>query len=288
MSSLVLTMKTLIPESRSPARDQKLYEAAVGLFKAIEAGSAPEQDRDLMAKALYEVARGDHPNAWIDYGRCLWNGWGVQEDREAALLAYRYAADLGSDYGAYIAASNLYWNFKRYDEAYAYALKALAGNDPNGEVRYLLGLMAYHGRGRPKDMQESLRFHQEAAGRGNADAYFELFVYAASGVGEKEMVAFYLKEAAKRDQPRAAANLGALYATGQMAGIEKDLAQSVKWYKRAADLGVGRAAAALGVMALRGEGMPQDKEAAKSYLRRAEELNFDVDEYLQANRLRRP
>jgi len=97
-----------------------------------------------------------------------------------------------------------------------------------------------------------------------------------------------LKEAAKRDQPRAAANLGALYVTGQMQGVDRDLAQSVMWYKRAADLGVGRAAAALAVMALRGEGMAKDPEAAKTYLRRADELHFDVDEFLQANQLRRP
>ncbi len=104
----------------------------------------------------------------------------------------------------------------------------------------------------------------------------------------KKKATYYLKEAAKRDQPRAAANLGALYVTGQMQGVDRDLAQSVMWYKRAADLGVGRAAAALAVMALRGEGMAKDPEAAKTYLRRADELHFDVDEFLQANQLRRP
>jgi TPR repeat protein len=241
-----------------------------------------------MAKALHEAALGGHANAWIDYGRCLWNGWGVREDREEALNAYRRAAELGSDYGAYLAAYNLYWTFKRYDEAHTFARQALQGQDPNGEVRYLLGLMAYHGRGRSKDIQDSLRYHQEAAARGNADALFELFVYAVSGIGEKDKAIFYLKEAGKRDQPRAAANLGALYATGQMAGIAKDLTQSVQWYKRAADLGMGRAAAALGVMALRGEGMDKDPQAAKAYLERAEKLGFDVDEYLAANQLKRP
>jgi TPR repeat protein len=45
---------------------------------------------------------------------------------------------------------------------------------------------------------------------------------------------------------------------------------------------------ALGVMALRGEGMAKDPECAKAFLRRADELHFDVDEFLQANQLRRP
>jgi TPR repeat protein len=287
-SPLVAPILTFRAQERSPERDRKLYDAAVALFHAIEKSTEPPSRRDLMAKALYEVARGGHANAWIDYGRCLWNGWGVLEDHDEALAAYKRAADLGSDYGAYVTAYNLYWHFKNYDEAHAFALKALKGQDPNGDVRYLLGLMAYNGRGRAKDMQASLRLHQEAAERGNADAFFELFVYAASGVGEKEKATYYLKEAAKRDQPRAAANLGALYATGQMQGVDRDLAQSVMWYKRAADLGVGRAAAALAVMALRGEGMAKDPEATKTYLRRADELHFDVDEFLQANQLRRP
>ena len=90
-----------------------------------------------------------------------------------------------------------------------------------------------------------------------------------------------------RPQPRACANLGALYATGQLEGIPKDLAESIKWYKRAADLGVGRAAAALGAMALRGDGMPRDAQAAEGYFKRAEELGFNVEEYLQEIGLQR-
>jgi uncharacterized protein len=287
MNSVVPTIEKLLSQERSPDRDAHLYESSVALFKAIEAGTAPSARRDLLARALHEVAIGGHANAWIDYGRCLWNGWGVGEDREAAIDAYKRAADLGSDYGAYVVAYNLYWSFKRYDEAYGYAQRALKGDDPEGAVRYLLGLMAANGRGRPQDMPESLRLHQEAAERGNADALFELFVYAMQGMGDRSKAVFYLQEAGKRDQPRACANLGVLYATGQLAGIPRDLTQSVKWYKRAADLGIGRAAAALGAMALRGEGMPRDPKTAEAYFERAEELGFDVDEYLQRIGLQR-
>src|SRR5262245_45952595 len=182
-SPLVPSIEKLLSDTRSPDRDTRLYTSAVALFKAIEAGTEPTQQRDLLAKALHEVAIGGHANAWIDYGRCLWNGWGVNEDREAAIAAYKRAADLGSDYGAYLVAYNLYWTFKRYDEAYSYAQKALKGDDPEGAVRYLLGLMAANGRGRPVNVPESLRLHLEAADRGNGDAYFELFVYAMQGMG---------------------------------------------------------------------------------------------------------
>jgi TPR repeat protein len=84
------------------------------------------------------------------------------------------------------------------------------------------------------------------------------------------------------------ANLGAFYATGGMPGIARDPVESVKWYRRAADKGIGRAAAALGVMAMRGDGMPKDPEAAKVFLARAEELGFDVDEYLGEVGMKRP
>jgi TPR repeat protein len=283
VTSMLPTIEKLLSENRTASRDEQLYAAALALFKAIEAGQQPAQGRELLARALHEVAAGGHTNAWIDYGRCLWNGWGVSEDREKALAAYRRGADLGSDYAAYLAAYNLYWTFGRYDEAYAYASRALAGDDPDGAVRYLLGIMAYHGRGRSKDVAESLRLHLEASQRGNADAYFELFVYAMQGIGDRSKAVAYLKEAGRRNQPRACANLGALFATGQMPGIGKDLTEAVRWYKRAADLGVARAAAALGVMAIRGEGMARDPEAAEAFLKRAEDSGFDVDEYLQAN-----
>src|SRR5262249_46641655 len=110
---------------------------------------------------------------------------------------------------------NLYWSFKRYDEAYSYALKALK-DDPGGETRYLLGLMAFTGHGRPKDVPESLRLHTEAANSGNPDALFELYALAMNGIGDRSKALFYLREAANREQPRAMANLGALHATGQL------------------------------------------------------------------------
>jgi len=286
-SPLVQTLEKLLSDKRSPERDEQLYASSVILFKAIKEGTEPTERRNLLANVLREVAYGGHANAWIDYGRCLWNGWGVSEDREAAMAAYRRAADLGSDYGAYLVAYNLYWAFNRYDEAYVYAQRALRGDDPEGAVRYLLGLMAYNGRGRSKDIPESLRLHLEASERGNGDAFFELHVYAMQGIGDRSKALYYLQEAGKRDQPRACYNLGAFYATGQMQGIPKDLTESIRWYKRAADLGNGRAAATLGVMALRGEGMDRDQAAAEAYFEQAEELGFDVDEFLELVGLQR-
>jgi TPR repeat protein len=280
----------LLSEPHSEARDRRLYQFAVELFQHIEGGlpaaEEVEHANSVMARALREAAEGGVADAWIDYGRCLWNGWGVKEDREAALAAYKTAAERGAGYGNYLAAYNLYWTFERYDEAYAYALKALK-DDPGGDTRYLLGLMAFTGHGRPKDIAESLRLHTEAANLGQPDALFELYALAMNGIGNRSKALFYLREAANREQPRAMANLGALHVTGQL-GVEVNFKESVKWYRGAADKGVGRAAAALGVMAMRGQGMPKDEVAAKNYFARAEALGFDLASYLRASGIERP
>jgi TPR repeat protein len=290
VGDVAATIIQLLSEQPSESRAQRLYALALDLFRSIDAATPADKQvepaRAVMARALREAAEGGVADAWLDYGRCLWNGWGVPQDRESAVVAYKAGAAQGAGYGNYLAAYNLYWAFQRYDEAYAYAQKALK-DDPGGETRYLLGLMAYNGRGRPKDIQEALRLHTEAAKFGNPDAQFELFVLAMNGVGDRAKALLYLREAARREQPRAMANLAALHATGEL-GVEKNLEEAVKWYRGAADKGIARAAAALGVMAMRGEGMPKDEAVARSYFARAEALGFDIAPYLRANRIERP
>jgi TPR repeat protein len=287
-ASHAATVETLLAEKPSSQRDQRLYDFGASLYHAIERGTEPDVDgaRAAMARAYRAAADGGHATAWLDLGRCLWNGWGVPQDREAALASYKKSAALGLDYAGYVAAYNLYWNFKRYDEAHAYALKSLKG-DTNGDAHYLLGLMAYTGRGRPKDIKESLRLHQQAARLGNADAMFELYVFSMNGIGDRETAAIFLQEAAKLEQPRAMANLGVYYATGGL-GFPKDLEESVKWYRRAADKGHAQATATLGLMTLRGEGTPKDAAAAEALFERADELGFDVGTYLRKNGIERP
>jgi TPR repeat protein len=266
-----------------------LYDAAVKLFRGIENGLEPDETAAyrVLAQAQLEAALGGMPEAWLDYGRCLWNGWGVPQNRDEALIAYKKAAALGSGEAAMVTAYNLYWHFERYDEAHRYVQQALK-TDPYGETHYIAGLMAYDGRGRPKDLKESLRLHQEAARRGNADAMFELSVFAFNGIGGPEQAVYFLRKAAELGQLRAMHNMGALHATGQSSGIAKNAEEAVKWYSRAADKGHPRAAANLGVMAIRGEGMPRDEKAAKAFFARAEELGFDVDQHLRQLGVARP
>ena len=280
----------LLATPQSIQRDEKLHQCAVALFESVTARG----ERAVLAKvATAFAAAGDGGNtaALIDYARCLWNGWGVTQDRDAALATYQQAGELGSDYGAYMAANNLYWHFKRYDEAFCWAEKARKlSDDPDGAIDYLLGLMAHNGRGRPENRTDAFRLHAQAAGRGNADAQFEmslfLFLGLAGETNYQDAMA-YLFKAAEQDHPRACLNLGAFYATGKY-GLLMNVEEAYRWYVRAADAGSAPATGRLAVMSLLGQGTPVDAAAAKQWINRADIEGFDVDEVLEANGLQRP
>jgi hypothetical protein len=169
-NGLTAQIEALLRLPASPERAGKLHALGVALFGAIRAGSEPESAYAVMARALQAAADGGHALAWVDVGRCRWNGWGVPVDREGALQAYARAAALGGEYGACAAAFNLYRSREHDAEAYVYVQRALAGKDPAGEAHYLAGLMAHDGRGRSKDEAEALRLYGEAARRGHAGA----------------------------------------------------------------------------------------------------------------------
>lgn len=236
-----------------------------------------------VAKDFEQAAKAGEPAAWIDFGRCLWNGWGVKQNRGAAMRAYRQAANLGSSFGAHITAYNLYWEFGKWDEAHVYAKAALKGGDPRGAVHHLLGLMAFHGRGRKADPVEAFKLQTVSAKRGDPDAMFELYAMLSTGQGSRANETDGLKwliQAAELGQPRACYSLGAHYAMGR--GVKQDDEAATAWYESASARGYGRASATLGVMALSGSGMKKSTARATEYFERARAQGFDVDEFLES------
>jgi TPR repeat protein len=131
--------------------------------------------------------------------------------------------------------------------------------------------------------------HLRAAGQGNADAAFELYVLHATGAGvarDDATAHGWLMQAANLGQPRALYNIAAGYATGN--GFPKDMTQAAAFYRRAAQAGNAQAAATLGVMHLTGDGVPHDEAASAAWLRAAEDLGFAVDDWLDRLGLERP
>ena len=261
----------------------EIHQKAVELFSSITAGTKGEAHLGLVAVAFRRAGELGHAEAWVDFGRCLDHGWGVELDHDAAIAAYTQAAKLGSDQGAYALAMNAYWNDEDFTAAQKWAKQALKGDDPVGAVRYLLGLMAFHGRGTKKDAAKSHALHEQAAQAGDADAMFELFALASTGQGTKKdepRAVVWLMEAAKRNHPRALYNLGAFHAMGTF-GFAQDYEASARFYEAASECGHGRASATLGTMCLGGQGVKKSEKKAKEFFSRAEAQGFDVRTFLE-------
>ncbi len=276
-SALVVELRTLLGENGDAIR-AKTQE----LFIAIMAGAEGEAMLGLVALAFKRAAELGSAEAWVDFGRCLWNGWGVDRDVEAALAAYERAADLGSDHAAYTLALAA-WEREDWASAQRWAKLALKGGDPVGAVRYLLGRMAFHGHGTRKALARSYALFEEAAERGDSDAMYELFALGSTGQGtekdEAKAVA-WLRKAAERNQPRALFNLGAFHAMGSF-GFAQDFDASATYYEAASEAGHGRASATLGVMYLSGQGVPRNETKAEEFFARANAQSFDVKGFLE-------
>lgn len=76
-----------------------------------------------------------------------------------------------------------------------------------------------------------------------------------------------LRPLAEQGDAGAEYNLGVMYGKGQ--GVQKDLAEAVKWYRLAAAQGVGAAQSNLGQLYANGQGVSQDYVEAAKWLPRA-------------------
>lgn len=195
---------------------------------------------------------------------------------EASLRAFAEAAALG-DREALLMLARLTKHSPEANQRRALALLQTL-NDPRPAEVYQIGLI----QNWLGELEASLASHLAAAAGGDADAMFELHILFAQGLGVSEDPAAswsWLERAAAARQPRALYNLGAAFASGSRG--EVDMRKAAEYYREAAGLGHGRAAATLAVMLLQGaaEG---SREEAGAWLDRAEELGVYVEDLLEA------
>ena len=110
------------------------------------------------------------------------------------------------------------------------------------------------------------------AEKGDVDAQFNLGVCYATGAGvmkdQAQAVSWYRKVAGEEWQyARAQFNLGNCYFNGE--GVAKDQAQAVSWYRKAAEQGLANAQANLGLCYARGLGVSKDVDEAVKWHRKA-------------------
>ncbi len=79
----------------------------------------------------------------------------------------------------------------------------------------------------------------------------------------------WYRKAAEQGVGEAQFNLGGCYYKGQ--GVEQDYKEAVKWFSKAADQGVAEAQHSLGICYENGHGVAQDMAEAEKWFRKAEE-----------------
>lgn len=230
--------------------------------------------------ALQRCAEAGRPEAWALMAEAT-----AHESPEQALAWWEAAANAGHGPSLEPLLNGLWARRDREGLARVRPLlvrEVEAGHGKGVEERYL-GWLSFHGLGTPRDLQESRRWHEVAAAKGDADAMFELYTLYATGLGcdlDADLALQWCQRAAAAGSARAMSNLGGFYATGQ--GVTKDEREGVRWYERAAEAGSGRAASNLGVMAAIGQGMPVDREKAVRWFELAEQLGYPWWEMCEA------
>jgi len=129
------------------------------------------------------------------------------------------------------------------------------------------------GKGVKKDYAEAMRWAHLAADRGDAEAmdFVGWMYFAGLGVKRNTTIAVGYFKAAAGKSAQAAWNLGQCYFGAQ--GVDQDVPRALGVWKKAAEMGHGRAASTAAMVYLAGEGVAADAAEARKLAERAAELN---------------
>ncbi|MGA2794336.1 MAG: tetratricopeptide repeat protein, partial [Roseiarcus sp.] len=202
----------------------------------------------------------------------------VAPDMNEALKYYRAAAEQGHPYAAFNYANTLVLGRgvpRDVTAALPFLVKAANANLP--PAAKLLGILYRDGNGVPPDKMASLKWFRQAADKG--DLYSAAEIGAAYWDGapaypkdQAEAVQWFLKAAIDPKIVNPAINLGVdlgiAYRDGT--GVQQDRAQSLKWFRIAAEKGNTYAAAEIGAAYWDGASpYPKDPAAAVQWFLKA-------------------
>jgi TPR repeat protein len=187
-----------------------------------------------------------------NYGTCLKNGDGVDQDLISAAHYHKMGADLGDS-----------------DSLYNYAV------------------CLDHGEGVEQDEASAARYFRMSADLGNPGAMCQFAFSAYFGVGvsiDFVAAARYFGMAADLGNAVAMRNYALCLGHGQ--GVPKDLAASARYCRMAADLGHAPAMYEYACRLVSGRGVEEDSAAAERYFRMAAESGDPLQTWKVATRLR--
>jgi TPR repeat protein len=209
------------------AADQGLAKAKTSLGLAYQSGAGVEKNLPKAAALYAEAAEAGDSRAQNNLGLMLARGEGVPQDYPRAVELFKQALAQGLT-----------------------------------QANYNLGVMYENGFGVPQDEAQAMELYRRAGLKGDASASAAV---ANSGPIFDVRLAPTDLATAKSDDFAAAAHNGdpvAMFLAGYVAAAKEssaaEMAQAAQWFDRAAARGMAAAMANLGLLYVRGLGVPQD------------------------------
>jgi len=154
------------------------------------------------------------------------------------------------------------------DQLRAEAAIRKAAKAGNAEAQFRLGVMYGNGDGVPLDYGQAREWFERAIAQGHENAIITLAWMYANGTGvdtdEVHARELYL-QAARCGSAKAQYVVATMYRFAQY-GLDKNMAEAVQWYIKAADQGMPTAQLALGKLLMEGKGVVRDDASALQWL----------------------
>ena len=301
LTNLVMIEQIPMTQAQRAEKAKTFYEEGYDYFYGI---SYPV-NRTLAVKYFQEAGKLENADALFFLSIHQQNNGNLKEATQAA----KRSLELGNE-ASKIKLGEIQEDEKLMKEGF----NALKKKVDSGDMHYAnsLGYAYEFGIGTPFSIEEAMKYYEMAAKQNNtigmtnlADLYLRenklkkakpLLVKAAEkeygyaqyllamnffdlySENNKEAL-FWLERAANNDEPEALYQLGVYYSEGG----EADLAKSIKYYQRAAELNHADAALALSYLYDEGISVEQDDDKALFFLKKAAELgNQEAIEELAA------
>ncbi|MBI3775812.1 MAG: sel1 repeat family protein [Gammaproteobacteria bacterium] len=136
----------------------------------------------------------------------------------------------------------------------------------HASAQFRLGQMYANGEGVKLDKEKADALIRKSAEQGNVDAEFQMGLKSNANKDGAEAVKWYGK-AAIHENPAAELMLAMLYEFGDI--VKEDQREAVKWYSKAAERGVTEAQARLGIAYMFGRGVERDDEKSLELFRKS-------------------
>lgn len=225
------------------------------------------------AKMFQQAADAGSAKAKVNYGHCLEQGRGVQQDYCQAALYFQEAAKQGDARGQFkIGLCHELGKGTKKDFKVAVEWYSRAAEQGDSKAQANLGMALEHGRGVKKDLHKAIEYYRRAANSGNSVAQLNMGVMYENGRGvpadEGEAVKLY-ERAAEGGNNRAMLNLALCYENGR--GVKKDMIKGALMHIKAADKGNAEAQFRAGEIYEKGQGLKKDVVKAAGYYQFAAE-----------------